>query len=459
MFPVPPSIRAKIEVNVSYPGIFPSPGTTACGKWPILGIYTTQDHVNIKQRCSNISYGQLGNADLHPHLTTYLDYSKTLNCRLVSNSTNCFGNITVQDFIPRNISFSFGFFCNQTGSLRGLVCHLQIDERNESNCLSEKSFCDGITQSTVFPNLFGETPIEDFYISRRILISVSYPNSCDVYNLQCDPETNAITPPCREICQVYSRNKDNIFWKYLNCNYLPSFSGNMDCFYQQYFTNLTQTTTTTQTTKTTQTTQTTLTPLSGYWVIIIACIVIVILIIFIFVLCKIRLKAKQGITLNKEKLNLDIELNEDHENCVAPVKRDKKFDSFVLYLFDSNDDFVVNRVVNELEVVRDFKLCIHSRDFTPGRDIIDNIQEAIENSNSAIIVMSQGFVDSMWGKKKFMHCCLENMKDAAFNLFVIMMQPVDTLVYISPYMKTFFANKTYLEVDDPELFSKLATHL
>ena len=40
-----------------------------------------------------------------------------------------------------------------------------------------------------------------------------------------------------------------------------------------------------------------------------------------------------------------------------------------------------------------------------------------------------------------------------------MMQPADTLVNISNYMKTFFANKTYLHVNDPELFSKLATHL
>ena len=51
------------------------------------------------------------------------------------------------------------------------------------------------------------------------------------------------------------------------------------------------------------------------------------------------------------------------------------------------------------------------------------------------------------------------MKDAAFNLFVIMMQPADTLVNISPYMKTFFANKTYLQVNDQELFTKLSTHL
>ena len=70
----------------------------------------------------------------------------------------------------------------------------------------------------------------------------------------------------------------------------------------------------------------------------------------------------------------------------------------------------------------------------------------------------KGFVDSMWCKEEFTHCYIENMKDA-FDLFVIMMQPADTLVNVSPYMKTFFANKTYLQVNDPELFSKLATLL
>ena len=73
--------------------------------------------------------------------------------------------------------------------------------------------------------------------------------------------------------------------------------------------------------------------------------------------------------------------------------------------------------------------------------------------------MSQGFVDSMWCKEEFTHCYIENMEDAAFNLFVIMMQPVDKLLNISNYIKTFLANKTYLQVDDPELFEKLATHL
>ena len=146
---------------------------------------------------------------------------------------------------------------------------------------------------------------------------------------------------------------------------------------------------------------------------------------------------------------------------VATLKqnRNRIFDAFVLYHFDSDDDFVVNFLLRELEEERHLKLCIHSRNFTPGRNIKDNIEEAIEGSNSAIIVMSQGFVDSIWCKEEFVDCYIENMKDESFNLFVIMMQPAETLINISNYMKTFFETKTYLHVNDPDLFSKLATHL
>ena len=163
-----------------------------------------------------------------------------------------------------------------------------------------------------------------------------------------------------------------------------------------------------------------------------------------------RLEKKQKFEKMNEALSSDL---------VSPLKRKRIFDAFVLYHFDSDDAFVVETLLPKLEENRNFKLCIHSRDFTPGRDIKDNIEEAIEGSNSAIIVMSQGFVDSMWCKEEFTHCYIENMKDAAFNLFVIMMQPADNLVNISNYMKTFFETKTYLDVNDPGLFIKLATHL
>ena len=93
------------------------------------------------------------------------------------------------------------------------------------------------------------------------------------------------------------------------------------------------------------------------------------------------------------------------------LPRKRPFDAFMIYHFDSDDDFVVNNLVPALEEDRNFKLFIHSRDFMLGRNIINNIEEAIEGSNSATIVMSQGFVASKWGQEEFTHCYLENMKD------------------------------------------------
>ena len=90
---------------------------------------------------------------------------------------------------------------------------------------------------------------------------------------------------------------------------------------------------------------------------------------------------------------------------------------------------------------------------------MDNIENAIQNSNSAIIVMSQGFVNSIWCKEEFTHCYIENMNDAAFKLLVIMMQPKEELKDLSEYMKSFFAQQTYLERHDPDLFTKIGDYL
>ena len=73
---------------------------------PILGIYTTQDHVNLKRNCTYRSYGQVRNTAMHQDFGYF--------CELGENSRStrhCVGNITIQDFSPRIFSFSFGFSC------------------------------------------------------------------------------------------------------------------------------------------------------------------------------------------------------------------------------------------------------------------------------------------------------------------------------------------------------------
>ena len=65
----------------------------------------------------------------------------------------------------------------------------------------------------------------------------------------------------------------------------------------------------------------------------------------------------------------------------------------------------------------------------------------------------------MWCRDEFKGCYVENLEDPAFRLFVIMMQPVDSLKNTDEYMKSFFASKTYLEKDGEKLFEKIAEYL
>ena len=119
----------------------------------------------------------------------------------------------------------------------------------------------------------------------------------------------------------------------------------------------------------------------------------------------------------------------------------------------------MNCLIPELEQkdnVPRFKLCVHFRDFKPGRRVILNIREAITNSNAAIILLSQGFADSEWCQEEFEECCRENRKDPAFLMLVIVMQEVTTLVNVPECIADFIKNQTYLEKDDPTLIKKIS---
>ena len=131
---VQPSMRAIIEVDVYYPidGYYKN-----LNSWyfPKLSIFTTQGHFGSK--CTGKDYGQLGN-DLRPSIALDRDASRLLVCENdnTTNTYHCTGNIAVQDFIPRHFSFSFGFKCCLSCSLRGLVYKLRIyGQTNETNCV------------------------------------------------------------------------------------------------------------------------------------------------------------------------------------------------------------------------------------------------------------------------------------------------------------------------------------
>ena len=73
--------------------------------------------------------------------------------------------------------------------------------------------------------------------------------------------------------------------------------------------------------------------------------------------------------------------------------------------------------------------------------------------------MSQAFIDSDWCQTEFAHCYLENMKDPAFKIFMIMMQPAECLENLSGYKQSFMESRTHLSKYDPQLFQKIVSYL
>ena len=83
----------------------------------------------------------------------------------------------------------------------------------------------------------------------------------------------------------------------------------------------------------------------------------------------------------------------------------QKNDAFVSFQSDNGPDynFIKNILQPELEQETNppFKLTIHLRDFRADTLIYVNIRNAVVNSNSAIILMSQAYIDSRWCREEF----------------------------------------------------------
>ena len=319
----------------------------------------------------------------------------------------------------------------------------------------------------------------------------------------CDPETRRGVHPCKEMCEEFREGcqesaiaalkiladaeqiifnwtvfhkRDPTTW--FNCDYLPSKNGTISCIYKPVICkpplNITNGIISgrNETYRALSTVHyscegdyrlegnnTVTCKYSGEWSDLPRCVektitpllIVLPLLIFpfvVFVIITIRIRKDRN--LAKQRLDED-----------EMLSRNKKFDAYVCYDFEEDNYFVMNYVLPQLEENQNhqLKLCIHTRDFIPGKMITGNIEKAISNSNSAIIIMSQAFLNSGWCKEEFEHCNIESREDRAFRLFVIMMQPVETLKNFSRSMKHFTANVTYLQKDDPDLFDKIAKYL
>uniref|UniRef100_A0A3P9D310 Toll-like receptor 13 n=1 Tax=Maylandia zebra TaxID=106582 RepID=A0A3P9D310_9CICH len=94
-------------------------------------------------------------------------------------------------------------------------------------------------------------------------------------------------------------------------------------------------------------------------------------------------------------------------------KRRKKgiphsYDAFVSYNVH-DEAWVCGELLPELEGQQGWKLCLHHRDFEPGKPIVENITDAIYSSRKTICVISPNYLQSEW--------CSKEIQMASYRLF------------------------------------------
>ncbi|KAM8972039.1 uncharacterized protein RCH25_017652 [Pelodytes ibericus] len=125
-------------------------------------------------------------------------------------------------------------------------------------------------------------------------------------------------------------------------------------------------------------------------------------------------------------------------------KQKYEYDAFISY--NSHDEeWVFNQLVPNLEEFYGWKLCLHHRDFEPGKAIIDNVIDSIYNSRKTICIISSHYLESEWCSKEIQVASYRLFDDHADVLVLLFLEDIPSY-RLSPYhqMRKLVKKKTYL---------------
>ncbi|XP_058501935.1 uncharacterized protein LOC131470249 [Solea solea] len=130
---------------------------------------------------------------------------------------------------------------------------------------------------------------------------------------------------------------------------------------------------------------------------------------------------------------------------VPPTLRDGEcFHVFISY--SSTDYQWTHAIINHLESCG-LHVCYHERDFTPGRTVLENMSECIQESQKVLLVLSPEFVRSRW--------CLLEANMSLFRDCLERKPIVPVLLQPGVSVPLHLCHLTYLEANDPDLMNKL----
>nr|KAG5692120.1 hypothetical protein BaRGS_014283 [Batillaria attramentaria] len=103
---------------------------------------------------------------------------------------------------------------------------------------------------------------------------------------------------------------------------------------------------------------------------------------------------------------------------------DFQYDLFVCY--DSEDShWVLNHLMPVLEEQMELRLCVHQRDFIPGKNITDNIVDSLAVSKRVLALFSPNFAESQWCQFE-LEMCLSHVVDGDDVMVIVLLEDVPT---------------------------------
>uniref|UniRef100_A0A8C6U691 TIR domain-containing protein n=1 Tax=Neogobius melanostomus TaxID=47308 RepID=A0A8C6U691_9GOBI len=120
------------------------------------------------------------------------------------------------------------------------------------------------------------------------------------------------------------------------------------------------------------------------------------------------------------------------------------YDAFVSYNVH-DEEWVYRELLPELEGRQGWKLCLHHRDFEPGKAIMENIVDAIYSSRKTLCVISHQYLLSEWCSREIQMASfrlLDEQKDVLILLFLEELSSNQ----LSPFfrMRKLMRSRTYL---------------
>lgn len=141
------------------------------------------------------------------------------------------------------------------------------------------------------------------------------------------------------------------------------------------------------------------------------------------------------------------------------VDKNKPYDAFLSYSHH-DEDFVEKTLLPGLESEDNpkelqYKCLIHTRDWNVGDMISDQIIESIETSRRTIIVLSVGYIKSMWSKLEFQAAHAKAMKENTQRVIIILHGEIPEKDDLDEDVKKYLKTNTYIDTNDPWFWKKL----